>query len=624
MLFFAGIGSVGGILLQQRVRIRSEQLQKETFTFLAIQRRDLLLNSFFDSLNDLRMVGRFFQNSDAVETHEYDSFIGSMLLNEPGIQYSVMDIEKKQLVHGRLEGMMERAALDLLDQDSIIPDILKGTLIDNNENSADATLLLFTVAAKNNSDELYAIIMSMNIRTVMESLIDPEAVLGLPSSLYIYSPVKKLIYYHEPRLDRQTGERLETAEATPYLRYSYQFNAAEMNFELQIDASPAYIQKHNRSFDSLIFPTSLFVGLLLGFIVVWIMNLLVHSRKQLALVEKQFEQFFRLNPDLLAIINEEAVLLHINEAWTDQFSYDIDLLQNRCFFDFMDTRDIPGAKQALSSIIDTHTIISFNGRFKMQTGAFRDMEWHAIHDNAYIYLAGRDISERILYEKELESALKDRETLLREVHHRVKNNLQIVVSMLNLQQNENSDPNLISILTRAQNRIRSMALVHESLYQSDDLSGIDFTAYADTLLSCFMNTDDGKAVQIDLDIEPFYFSLDMTIHFGLLLNELATNSVKHAFKNCPNPGIHIQLKKHSEDRLLFSFEDNGSGLPENFSSSTHSHLGLRLVEALGDQISNEDMHIEYSKGSTGTGTRVLMDLKIDPGSYSRRKTYKTV
>jgi two-component sensor histidine kinase len=157
-------------------------------------------------------------------------------------------------------------------------------------------------------------------------------------------------------------------------------------------------------------------------------------------------------------------------------------------------------------------------RFVSREGKTTHVEWKISTGGNDIFLVGRDISERIGYEQNLERTVKEKELLLREVHHRVKNNLQIVSSMLNLQQDEYEDPQLNSILGRAQNRIRSMALVHESLYRSENIVGLPFKTYAETLLSAFSMTEQGRGVEIVVNADPLVFSLDLAINCGLRWN----------------------------------------------------------------------------------------------------------
>jgi len=255
-------------------------------------------------------------------------------------------------------------------------------------------------------------------------------------------------------------------------------------------------------------------------------------------------------------------------------------------------------------------------RFVSREGKITNVEWKISSGGNDIFLVGRDVSERIGYEHNLERTVKEKEMLLREVHHRVKNNLQIVSSMLNLQQNEFDDSQLNSILERAQNRIRSMALVHESLYRSENITGLTFKSYAETLLSAFSMTEQGRGVEIVVNSDPLVFSLDLAINCGLLLNELATNAVKHAFSRVQEPRFTVELREVEEGELLLTMEDNGPGLPEGFDPERHSHLGIKLALALASQAGGGESPIKFGRAADGMGARFEIRLHPGPGAYS--------
>jgi len=199
--------------------------------------------------------------------------------------------------------------------------------------------------------------------------------------------------------------------------------------------------------------------------------------------------------------------------------------------------------------------------------------------------AFNDITEDKRNRDNMEYALREKEVLLREVHHRVKNNMAIVSSLLNMQSGYVDDEKHLQMFRESQGRIRSMALVHEQLYQSDDFAHIKVQDYIRSLSESINNTfGAGHGVHMVLDVDEIELDIETLIPCGLIINELMTNSFKHAFNGQDSPELHITLKKQDRDKASLSIADNGTGLPEGFDISLSGGLGFKLIEALISQI----------------------------------------
>jgi two-component sensor histidine kinase len=206
----------------------------------------------------------------------------------------------------------------------------------------------------------------------------------------------------------------------------------------------------------------------------------------------------------------------------------------------------------------------------------------------------------------LQKSLKEKEVLLKEIHHRVKNNLQIVSSLLNLQSRGLTDKGLVTVFKDSQARVRSMALVHEKLYRSKDLSHIDLREYIVNLTDYIKGTyDHGSApIRFEYDLEDIALSIDTVIPLGLIFNELISNALKYAFNDMGSGHdrdnvLSIQLKRHGDKHLVIVVKDNGVGLPSDLDiSNTHS-LGLKLVNNLTKQIKGS-LHVLTRNGSQFT------------------------
>jgi len=201
----------------------------------------------------------------------------------------------------------------------------------------------------------------------------------------------------------------------------------------------------------------------------------------------------------------------------------------------------------------------------------------------YAVLVARDITERLEMEKKLRRSLREKEILLSEVHHRVKNNLQIISSLLSLQAHNMHDRTCRALLGESQNRIRSMALIHEQLYRSGDFSAIDFSSYASELIRNLRKSySTDKNIEFSLEIDKINLNLETAIPLGLILSELITNSLKHAFKGMDGGLITVRFTR--ED-LYYVLEvvDNGTGFREEGLRNSDS-LGFKLVKILTDQL----------------------------------------
>jgi two-component sensor histidine kinase len=180
----------------------------------------------------------------------------------------------------------------------------------------------------------------------------------------------------------------------------------------------------------------------------------------------------------------------------------------------------------------------------------------------------------------LKKSLNEQETLLREIHHRVNNNMQIISSLLSLQSTQVKDKRDLDLFIDTQNRVKSMAKVHERLYQSNDLSSIKFAEYCTSLLNDLSSSHrTGPGIRMRLDIEDVSFNLETAIPCGLIINELVSNSLKYAFPT--NEGeIYLSLSHYDGNNFLLTISDNGIGLPEDIDFKNTESLGFRLINNL--------------------------------------------
>ncbi|MEE9191362.1 MAG: PAS domain S-box protein, partial [Candidatus Aerophobetes bacterium] len=216
-----------------------------------------------------------------------------------------------------------------------------------------------------------------------------------------------------------------------------------------------------------------------------------------------------------------------------------------------------------------------------------------------VVVVHEDITERKRAEDQIKASLKEKEVLLREIHHRVKNNLQIISSLFNLQSRCIKDKQVLHVFKESRDRIRSMALIHERLYQSKDLARIDFTEYvrglvANLFQSYKVNPD---LIALETSIEEIFLGVDKAIPCGLIIDELVSNSLKYAFPEGRQGKIHIDLDSDKEGKFTLIVSDSGVGFPKDLDFRKTESLGLELVCTLADQLDGT-IDLDRSGGST--------------------------
>lgn len=189
----------------------------------------------------------------------------------------------------------------------------------------------------------------------------------------------------------------------------------------------------------------------------------------------------------------------------------------------------------------------------------------------------------------LRASLAEKEVLLKEVHHRVKNNLQIISTLLELQAYNIHDDNLQKCLKDSQDRIKAMALIHEKLYQSSDLVCIDFWEYIESLVGHLISSfvDDPQRIVMKVDVGDIQMGIERAIPYGLIINELVSNAIKHAFPNGRSGEIEIRLRADERGWITLTVADDGVGLPPGLDFRNTETLGLQLVNLLTKQLQGE-------------------------------------
>ncbi len=330
------------------------------------------------------------------------------------------------------------------------------------------------------------------------------------------------------------------------------------------------------------------------------------SEEELAEKEQFLRHVFMSIQDGLSIIDRDYRLLTVNQSIERKYARVRPLEGQKCYEALYGRSEpcppCPG-RQTIETGLPSMEVIPFaypesqsQGWLEVFTFPLRDKNTGQI-TGVIEYI--RDITARKQAEDKLKESLNEKETLLRELHHRVKNNMQVISSLLNLQANHVTDPVAKEMFHESQRRIRSMALVHEKLYQSANLCRIDFGEYLKHLSthlfqSCGVST---HRVHLHLELEELPLEVNTAIPLGMIFNEIMTNALKHAFPGERKGEIRVILQRFRPGRASLEIKDNGIGLPPGFSLENSETLGLQIIKTLSHQI-RADVIIEVEHGTS--------------------------
>lgn len=293
----------------------------------------------------------------------------------------------------------------------------------------------------------------------------------------------------------------------------------------------------------------------------------------------------------------DGTFLYITPSCEKLMGYTADELIGRNAYDFMHPDDVQRVDKAHKILHNNPTdakTVTTTFRNRSKSGEYKWVESvsHASinpEDKSIveIQINTRDISTRKQYEDELNEALNEKNVLLQEIHHRVKNNLAIISGLLQIQQFDSDDENHNRLLGNSVSRIKSMALIHEKLYRSNSLSHLDFEEYIEELVES-IKTSQGNAqnITINIDSDSTKLNVNQAVPCALALNEIISNAIAHAFPTNEEGTICVQFKEDG-DRLLVSIKDNGIGIPDSVLNNDKPSMGMTIIETLIRQLNAE-------------------------------------
>jgi len=335
----------------------------------------------------------------------------------------------------------------------------------------------------------------------------------------------------------------------------------------------------------------------------------VKREEELKRNEQLFEQLFRNTPLGIALLNKDYKIMQVNQSFEMMFDYRLKDIKGVDLNELIVPEEEIEAAKTLSYSKEVFTLTK---KRKTSSGDLIDVFIYGVPvivegKTIARYAIYMDITDRIQAENRIKQSLKEKEVLLAEIHHRVKNNLAVIIGLLELQHHNLDSKEAKDALRDSQMRINSMAMIHEKLYQSESLADLDFGIYIKELVEVIVksHSKNGKKVDVKMKSDPVKLPVSKAIPCGLIINEIVTNSMKYAFpESHQNPVINISLTKH-ENSATIQISDNGVGLSIPFEEIRKGSLGTLLIKTLISQL-DADLEVD---GSDGTSYTFTFDLE---------------
>lgn len=350
------------------------------------------------------------------------------------------------------------------------------------------------------------------------------------------------------------------------------------------------------------------------------------NERKIALRGELFTQLFQNSPIGIVMMNNEDKVTMANAAFENMFGYSFDELEGKNVDDLIVARNKKGEAEHITDATQHGKHFNIESVRVAKDGTPLDVIIGGIpvyNEGQQVAIYGMyvDITERKSSEKLLQRSLKEKEILLAEVHHRVKNNLAIVSGLLQLQTfNVEEDKQLKKHLQDSQLRIHSMAIVHEMLYQSETLSEIEVSKYMTKLGGVISDTlqPENKSIEVITDADDIMLNVNQAIPCALIVNELITNAFEYAFKGREKGKIRINVHQQGK-KILAEVRDDGIGLPRDFDKKKQNSLGIYLVNTLGEQL---EADVDVDSGDWGTSFSFSFAKSDKPGSSSSHKIHR--
>ncbi|MDK2977262.1 MAG: hypothetical protein PWP06_1737 [Candidatus Marinimicrobia bacterium] len=317
--------------------------------------------------------------------------------------------------------------------------------------------------------------------------------------------------------------------------------------------------------------------------------------KELIRAKNELDRYFTLSLDLLCIANTDGQFIRLNPEWEKVLGYPLHELEGRSFLELIHPDDLDSTRKAISTLSAQEDIRNFENRYRCKDGSYRWIEWRSRPSGETIYAVARDVTKRKKAEEKIQTLLREKELLLKEAHHRIKNNMGTVKSLLTLQSRSIKDPESRKILQDAAGRVQSMMVLYDKLYRSEGYQELNIRDFLPSLIQEIIGLfPQNKPVKISTDLQNINLDARTLSTIGIILNECITNSMKYAFDKTSEPLISVSSYRHG-DKIIIIYQDNGKGFKRKPEPDKSSTFGLKLIRMLVEQL-NGDLNEESSQG----------------------------
>jgi PAS domain S-box-containing protein len=331
-----------------------------------------------------------------------------------------------------------------------------------------------------------------------------------------------------------------------------------------------------------------------------------NAEERLKASEEKFRSLFEGGPDPSFVLNSDGEFVDVNEKLVEISGYDKEEMLGKKFpeAEFLTEESKQKIAENFDNRMQGEDIAPYEITVKTKGGEYIFAELNVkplIKEGQIVGEIGtaRNITDRKRFEEKIQASLTEKEALLREIHHRVKNNLQIISSLLNMQAMKAADESVVESLLESRSRIHTMSIIHSQLYQSENLELVDMDITIRGLLNFLVAqyAKEGKEIASSVTATGVTLHISQAIPCGLIINELVSNALKHAFKGMTKGNIDISMLSLGDDKVKLSVKDNGVGIPEELDIYKPNTLGLHLVKALTEEQLKGKIGLKKDKGA---------------------------
>jgi PAS domain S-box-containing protein len=325
--------------------------------------------------------------------------------------------------------------------------------------------------------------------------------------------------------------------------------------------------------------------------------------EELRVKSDELDRYFTMSLDLLCIADTEGRFLRLNPEWETVLGYSIEDLNGTSLLDLVHPDDKEKTMEALALLASQEQVLSFENRYRCRNGRYRWIEWRSHPQGNIVYAAARDITDRKAAGDAVRSLLVEKELLLREVHHRIKNNMNTIYGLLILQAGSMKDALAADALEDSGRRVKSMMVLYDKLYKSANFAELSVEDYFSPLIDEIVcNFPNREAVTINKKFGAFILESNILQPMGIIINELLTNCMKYAFTGRTGGTIDVSAVL-KESMVTLTIGDNGNGIDSSITPGNSAGFGLVLVDALAQQLAG---NIRIERGS---GTRIVLEFE---------------